>query len=126
MPQFMLWMQGIWGWRNDHPTASCVVTGLWGAFGLLAGIMSVAGQAGGSGVFLSLIGAVLLGLVIYAGYDTNWFQNWKYRDTGAIVEGHSLARSIGPLTLSAAVLSTVVFVGIFFLATTIIGALTSS
>src|SRR5205823_4456532 len=126
MPRFVRWMQGIWNWRNSHPTASCVVTGLWGVFGLLAGIVSFTSNSIGGGVLLSLLGAGLLGLVIYAGYDTSWFQNWKYKDAGSVVEGHSLARSIGPITLSTAVLATVVYVGLLYLTTKIIGAVTSS
>lgn len=110
MPRFIHWMQVTWGMRNTNPTASCVVTGLWGVFGLLAGIVAAISHAIGIGILLSLTGVVLLGLVIYAGYDTNWFQ-----DKAKVVEGHSLARAIGPLTLSTAVLASVVFLGFFVL-----------
>ncbi len=126
MPTFVCWMQTVWNWRHFHPTASCVLTSLGGASGLLVGIVSATGNASGSGsgILISLIGVVLLGFVIYAGYDTNWFQDWKYNDTGTAIEGHSVARSIGPLILSVAVLSTVVFAGVFYLITLTIGAAT--
>lgn len=125
---FMHWMDVAWSWRNTRPTASCVVTGLWGLVGLLAGIVSLTSNSIASGVFLSLIGAGLLGLVIYAGYDTHGFQEWKHtvKGTKYVVEGHSLARSIGPLTLSTVVLASIVFLGIFVLMTTILNAWASS
>lgn len=107
---FMHWMDVAWSWRITQPTASCVVTGLWGVVGLLAGIVVAISNSIGAGILLILIGAVLLGLVIYAGYDTDWFQ-----DKEKLVKGHRLARGIGPLSVSTTVLASVVFLGFFVL-----------
>jgi hypothetical protein len=125
---FVHWMSVAWNWRNTHPTAACVVTGLWGVVGLIGGIGSLASHSIGAGIFFILIGAALLGLVIYAGYNTRGFHEWKHvvKGTEYVVEGHQLARSIGPFTVSAAVLTTVVYVGLLYLTTLIIGAATSS
>jgi hypothetical protein len=90
--------------------------------GLIAGIVNTVDNAGGSGVLLSLIGIVLLGLVLYAAYDTNWFQDWKANDAGTAIEGHSVARAIGPLSLSAAVLLSMVALTVWWLMFIIIGA----
>jgi hypothetical protein len=125
---FVHWMDVAWDWRNTKPTVSCMVTGLWGVVGLLAGIVSLTSNSVGSGVFFSLIGVGLLGLVIYAGYNTHRFQEWKHtvKGTEYVVEGHSLARSIGPLTLWVAILASIAFLGLFVLTTTILSSLGSS
>lgn len=125
MPRYQQIILTLWRMPNNHPVGSSILTGLWGVCGLVGGILVAVSQSVAGGVFLSLIGAALLGLVIYAGYDTNWFQDWnppEAQGTEIVVTGHPIARRAGPYLIIPAFLFYMLLLGCFVLANKIFDA----
>ncbi len=114
-------MRVITSMPNNHPTVSSVLTGLWGALGVVVGIvLAVApgnGQSVAPGLLLSFIGAVLVVLVMYAGYSTDRFRVWtrSTRGTRYMVTGHAFVRWAGPIILVLAFLELLLFLWLLML-----------
>jgi len=103
----------LWRLPDDRPMLSSVVTLTLGALVALIALIGLGGAAANGTpdpvfglLVLLLVGAGSVALAVRAGKDTSWFHHWKRslkRTTVGgeryVVEGHGLARWVGPLGL---------------------------
>lgn len=113
-------MQVIRRMPDDHPAVSSVLTGIWGLIGMIAGIITAtanSGQSVAGGIFLSLIGIILISFACYTGYATDRFRVWHYtrKGTRSVVSGHGFTRWAGPIILVLAFLELLFMLWLFML-----------
>jgi amino acid transporter len=105
-------MAGLfWRMPRRYPTASTIITGILGIVLFIEGIVlattpSTTGQSNvPGGIIVCVISLIAVGLAAYAAYETQYFHNWK-RSDGSY--GHVLARCMGPLLLTLALIEVII------------------